>query len=237
MGRIKNNYINEVNWQDQKRNHHAIKRLNIILSSICLIREFYSVWIMLSFCLLGGFYMNGLLSDSIINQFDYGVIKKNIIDFISAINLLSFKLKNIERPKITPSYEIKYNCFVPTTSSKIENFVIKKIFLEEEIKEIISKYTMAVNSLNDMERKVFIKTYIYEQKDDVMCYEVGVNATKLLQVKKSASIKFSTILDLENLLNNWVYRELIKKLVGGDLCVKNKKYHNKIFLLKLVDKI
>ena len=96
---------------------------------------------------------------------------------------------------------------------------------------------MAVNSLNDMERKVFIKTYIYEQKDDVMCYEVGVNATKLLQVKKSASIKFSTILDLENLLNNWVYRELIKKLVGGDLCVKNKKYHNKIFLLKLVDKI
>ena len=33
--------------------------------------------------------MNGLLSDSIINQFDYGVIKKNIIDFISAINLLS----------------------------------------------------------------------------------------------------------------------------------------------------
>lgn len=43
MGRNKNNYINEVNWQDQKRNHHAIKRLNIILSSICLIREFYSV--------------------------------------------------------------------------------------------------------------------------------------------------------------------------------------------------
>lgn len=147
--------------------------------------------------------MNGLLSDSIINQFDYGVIKKNIGDFISVINLLTLKLKTIERPKITPSYEIKYNCFVPTTSSKIENFVIKKIILEEEIKDIISKYTMAVNSLNDLERKVFIKSYICEQKDDIMCFEVGVNATKLLQIKKSASIKFSTILDLDNLLSNY----------------------------------
>ena len=146
--------------------------------------------------------MNGILSESIINQFDYNQIKKNIVEFISGIDLLTFKLKNIERPKITPSYEIKYNCFIPVTSSKVENFIIRKITLEEEIKEIISKYSIAVNSLNELERKVFIKSYIYDNKDDDISYEIGVNLTKLLQVKKSASIKFSTILDLDNLFNN-----------------------------------
>ncbi len=146
--------------------------------------------------------MNDVLSENLINQFDYNCIKKNIIDFIQVINLLSFKLKNIEKPRITANYEIKYNCFVPTTSSKIENFVIKKIWLEEEIKDAISKYTIAINSLNELERKVFIKEYICGSKDEVICYETGITPTKLLQVKKSASIKFSTILDLDNLLNN-----------------------------------
>ena len=146
--------------------------------------------------------MNDILSESIINQFDYNRIKRNIIDFIQVINLLSFKLKNIEKPKITANYEIKYNCFVPITSAKIENFVIKKIWLEEEIKDVISKYTNAINSLNELERKIFIKEYIYGSKDEIICYETGVTPSKLLQVKKSASIKFSTILDLDTLLNN-----------------------------------
>lgn len=146
--------------------------------------------------------MNGILSDFIINQFDYNEIKKNITDFISAINLLTFRLKNIEKPKITANYEIKYNCFVPTTSSKIEKFVINKIYLEEEIKDIISKYTYAINSLNELERKVFIRSYINEDKDETLCNELVINNAKLLQVKKSASIKFSTILDLEHLLQN-----------------------------------
>lgn len=145
--------------------------------------------------------MNSILSDMIINQFDYAKIKKNIIDFISGINLLCFKLKNIEKPKITQSYEIKYNSFAPSTSSKVEKFVLNKICLEEDINYFISQYVKGVNSLNELERQVFIKTYIYEMKDDVLCYEVGINMTKLLQVKKSASIKFSTMLDLDNLLD------------------------------------
>ena len=160
-------------------------------------REFYSISNNTLFLFKGGRYiMNSLLSESIINQFDYNNIKKKITDFISCINLLCLKLKNIEQPKITQNYEIRYNCFVPTTSSKVEKFVINKIYLEDEIKEIISKYTTAVNSLNELERKVFINSYIYETKDEVMSYEIGLNPTKLLQVKKSASIKFSTILNL-----------------------------------------
>lgn len=43
MGKFNTNYIDIIQWQDNKVNHHAVKRLNIILSSICLIREFYSV--------------------------------------------------------------------------------------------------------------------------------------------------------------------------------------------------
>ena len=144
--------------------------------------------------------MNNLLSDRIIDQFDYNTIKKNICDFICSIDLLCFKLKNLDKPKITSNYEIKYSCFIPTVSSKIEKFVINKIYLEEEIKKIISKYTLAINSLNDIEREVFIKTYIYNTRDDIICYDIGINLSKLLQVKKSASIKFSTILDLDNLL-------------------------------------
>lgn len=146
--------------------------------------------------------MNGLLSETIINQFDYNLTKKNIIDFISGINLLYLKLNNFEKPKITPNYEIKYNCFTPITSSKIEKFIINKIYLEDEIKQMISKYVFAINSLNQLERTVFIKTYIYDLKEEIIAMEVGLNINKLIQIKKSTSIKFSTILDLNNILNN-----------------------------------
>lgn len=63
--------------------------------------------------------MNGLLTSSIIEKFGYATIKKNIVTFISAIDLLLFRLKSLEEPKVTSNYEIKYNCFVPVTSSKL----------------------------------------------------------------------------------------------------------------------
>lgn len=141
--------------------------------------------------------MNSLLTESVINQFDYNEIKNNIITFISAINLLTFRLSSLERPKITANYEIRYSCYVPTVSSKLENFVLAKICLEEEIKVFISKYVDAINSLNEIERKIFIKTYINDIKDDIICYEEKITLTKLLHIKKSASIKFSTILNLD----------------------------------------
>lgn len=143
--------------------------------------------------------MNNVLTDDVIKQFDYASIKKNIINFISSIDLLCFKLKKLEKPKITPNYEIKYSFGVPVANSKIESFVLNKIYLENQIEEIISKYVNAINSLNKMEREVFIKTYLYETKDEIICYEMNIIFHKLLQIRKSASIKFNLILDLDKI--------------------------------------
>lgn len=145
--------------------------------------------------------MNNVLTNDVIKQFDYAVIKKNIINFISSIDLLCFKLKKIEQPKITSSYEIKYSFTVPVSSSKLEKFVINKIYLEEQIIDVVSKYIYAINSLSKIEREVFIKTYLYETKDDIICYEMNLIFHKLLQIRKSASIKFNMMLDLDSIYN------------------------------------
>lgn len=50
-------------------------------------------------------------------------------------------------------------------SSKLEKFVISKMCLEEQIIKLISKYIYAINSLNKIEREVFIKTNLYEAND------------------------------------------------------------------------
>lgn len=142
---------------------------------------------------------NSLLDNEIIKQFDYLSIRKKINLFISAIDILCFRLKNMEKPKITPSYEIKYSSCLPVNSSKIESFVINKLYLEEDINMLLSKYILAVNSLNDLEREVFIKTYIYNVKEDILAFELKYSEPKILQIKKSASIKFSISTDLENL--------------------------------------
>lgn len=49
---------------------------------------------------------------------------------------------------------------------------------------MISKYMLAVNSLNKTEGAVFVKTYIYEDKDDVICYDLDMSMKKLLKTKK-----------------------------------------------------
>lgn len=145
--------------------------------------------------------MNKTLTNDVINKFDYKQIKKYIITFISSIDLLLYKLKRVESPKITCNYEIKYSFTIPVRTSKIEEFVINKICLEEELIEIISKYIYAINSLSKIEREVFIKTYLYETKDDIICYEMNLIFHKLLQIRKSASIKFNMILDLDSIYN------------------------------------
>ncbi len=93
-----------------------------------------------------------LLETSIVNIYNFSKVKKRIKEVFGIISYLSIVDCSLPLPTITANYTVRYNQFVPVKSSKIENYVIKKIM--QETKEVdrrnilLSKITIALRKLN-----------------------------------------------------------------------------------------
>lgn len=110
---------------------------------------------------------------------------------------------NIPLPRITTDYQIKYEQFVKgTKSSKVENYVFKKMYIESRIEEnrieFLTKFTMALKSLTELELQVFDKSF-YEQKTDLeIASDINYCEKTVRKTKKSAYIRLLTNLGLDH---------------------------------------
>lgn len=109
---------------------------------------------------------------------------------------------NVPLPRITTDYRIRYEQFSKEIkTSKVENYVFKKLYYESREEksriEFLSKFTIALKILNDLELSVFDKSFYDQKLDYEIAIEINYCEKKVRKIKKSAYIKILTSLGLD----------------------------------------
>lgn len=149
-------------------------------------------------------HQNHYLSKFVIKQFDLNKFKKMIKALISLVDNFQMVLDMEDYYiKMTSNYEIKVGGTSKPTNSKIESFVVKKYDTEEKREQLILKYKVAFNSLNEMERKVFYAVFIENKTTIDICEDLIVYPDKLSTIKKSAIVRFALKLGFEKFVDQF----------------------------------
>lgn len=147
---------------------------------------------------------NRLLDATLICMYDYSKMSKEVRKIFSTLSLMRIKYENVPLPTITPTYEIRYSAPTRSTTSKVEDYVIKKISKEENLNEYIDKIVGSLKKLNKEELIVFSESFINGLDDDNIGMKVAACRDMVLKIRKSAVIKFLSSLgeDERFIVNN-----------------------------------
>lgn len=145
---------------------------------------------------------NTLLGKDELLMYDY-VKLKNIITYIFKLfKYLKRTDDKISLPKITADYRVRYEQFVPVNNSVVENCVLRNMMLETKLenrrKRLLSKITLALRKLNDIELQVFDLTFYKCKDEDEIMDIISYGKDKVRYIKKSACIKFISALGLDD---------------------------------------
>jgi len=149
---------------------------------------------------------NQYLSNFIVNQFNVKKFQKMIKAFLNLVENFQVLIDADDYYiKITPTYEIKVGGSKKPTSSKIESFVFNQYNTIEKQKELLLKFKNALNSLNEIERKVFVSIFINNLTTADLCEDLIIYPDKLNVIKKSAIVKFCLKLGFDKFMDifNW----------------------------------
>ena len=144
---------------------------------------------------------NTLLGKDELNLYDYVKLRNIILDIFKLFKYLKRTDDKIALPKITSDYRVRYEQFIPVNSSAVENFVLKSMLLETRLenkrRRLLSKITVALRKLNDLEMKAFDLTFYKCKSEDEICKELSYGIDKVREIKKSACIKFLSALGID----------------------------------------
>lgn len=144
------------------------------------------------------------LSDFVIRQFDIKTFKEMIHAFISLIdNFQRIIDKEEYYIKLTPNYEVRVGGNLKPTHSKVESFIFKKYDEEWKMEQLLLKFKVAFNSLNEAERKVFIATFVDKKTNLDLCEEIITYYDKITIIRKSAIVRFCLKLGFEKLVDEF----------------------------------
>lgn len=143
------------------------------------------------------------LNTAITNQYDFVAVKNRVSEVFSLFDYLKLVDNKIELPKITASYNVVYSQrlkFIST--SKVEDFVIKKLMLELRDNEnsrqrLLTKITLALTMLTKLELKVF-RAFVYEGKTlEEVSEEINSCVDNVRIYRKSAFTRFLIALGVD----------------------------------------
>lgn len=145
---------------------------------------------------------NDLLGKDELSLYDFVKLKNIIFDIFKLFKYLKRTDDKISIPKITSDYRVRYEQFVPTKTSVVENCVLKNLMLETRLenkrRQLFSKITIALRKLNDLELQVFDLTFYKCKSEDEIMEQVSYGKDKVREIKKSACIKFLSALGLDD---------------------------------------
>lgn len=146
---------------------------------------------------------NPLLPYSILSSYDMAKVTKRVNEVYDLFGYLKTAVPDFCYPLISCIGRVRYEQFIKgVNSSKLENFVIDKLFFElrgNEYKRKLfaTKVTIALRTLNIDEVLVF-KKLIYEGKEVIdLCDEIGYCESKIREIRKSAFVKFLMALNID----------------------------------------
>lgn len=139
------------------------------------------------------------ISDEISKQYPIDELKGLIINVIDIVENFILELGDEEKynSSSTAKYEESIGSHQFSTSSKIESMLIRLYDQEPKKREFIDKYFKALESLNNMEKKIFISTFIRCSLVEEICEDNQISSKTVNRIKKSAIIRFSLKLGLD----------------------------------------
>lgn len=145
-----------------------------------------------------------LLDKDYCELYDCKRLSKMIRIFISLIRCMQLELGDVNSIKITQSYDMKYSSYVPPSKSGIESFLINDYKTEVELKQCISMFTQAYNSLSTVEKESFYKIFMLNEKESVLdlehFYKIPLQRD-ITHIKKSMIIKFANKLKFHRIMD------------------------------------
>ena len=139
------------------------------------------------------------MSEKISRQYPIEKFKGLIINVIEIVE--NFIIELGDEDKYDSSSTARYDECVGThqfsTSSKIESMLIRMYSEEDKKRQFIDKYFKALESLEKLERKVIIYTFIDCLEYDEICEKLGLCSQTVSKIKKSAIVRFSIKLGLD----------------------------------------
>lgn len=146
---------------------------------------------------------NTLLERNELSLYDYVKLKNIILDIFRLFKYLKRTNDKISIPKITSDCRVRYEQFIPVRTSVIENCVFKNLLLETRLenrrRQLLSKITIALRKLNDLELQVFDLAFYKGVDEEKISETINYGKDKVREIKKSACIKFLDSLGLSNM--------------------------------------
>ena len=144
---------------------------------------------------------NTLLRKDELSFYDYIKLRNIILDIFRLFKYLKRTDDKISIPKITADYRVRYEQFVPVNNSIVENCVLRNMMLETRLenkrRKLLSKITLALRKLNELEMQVFDLTfYKCKSEEDIMSI-ISYGKDKVREIRKSACVKFISALGLD----------------------------------------
>ena len=131
---------------------------------------------------------NTLLGKDELLMYDYVKLKNIITDIFKLFKYLKRTDDKISLPKITADYRVRYEQFVPVNNSVVENCVLRNMMLETKLenrrKRLLSKITLALRKLNDIELQVFDLTFYKCKDEDEIMDIISYGKDKVRYIKK-----------------------------------------------------
>lgn len=145
---------------------------------------------------------NTFLGKDELSLYDFVKLKNIILDIFKLFKYLKRFDDKISIPKITSDYRVRYEQFVPVQTSVVENCVLKNLMLETKLenrrKQLLSKITIALRKLNQVEMTVFDLTFYKCKSEDEIMVAICYGKDKTREIRKSACIKFLSALGLDD---------------------------------------
>lgn len=145
---------------------------------------------------------NEYLSDFIVKQFNL-VKYRALTNAFLEITLTLEAMLNDEyyRIRFDSGGDLKLGGAKRPSSSQMESMLIRDYQTKETMQQVLLKYKMAFNNLNDNEKEVFRLSFIEHLKDFDICDELCIYQKKLIQIRNSAMIRFCLYLGLDKFID------------------------------------
>lgn len=144
---------------------------------------------------------NTLLEKSELKMYDFIKMKNTVIEIFKLFKYLKRVDDKISIPKITSDYRVRYEQFIPVKTSGIEACVFKNMMLESKLentrKRLLSKITISLRKLNNLELQVFDLTFYKCKSENEIADIINYGIDKVRDIKKSACIKFLSALNAD----------------------------------------
>ncbi len=132
-----------------------------------------------------------LLDKKFLSQFNLEKTEENVLEIMNKFFKAQYKYTGILPPRMTPNYEIRYECFTSNCTDKLGNYVAKKVDTKQEIINFYNTMAGAISRMNCYERVYYTELLLNGRSERYTAEKIGVSRNGLIPIKNSCIVKIA----------------------------------------------